>query len=262
MRVARNTSCGLGLFLLFTYVGGCSALPAPAIQRIRTADREYRCCRYAAAEELLSPVIAAHQGKPETAEALYLRGLCRLRSQRVAEARSDLDKALHLARRNDLVDRIHAQLGNIAFDMEKHDQAIVHYEQGYNDLPNKPPKDRVGYQYGVVLQRVGRWVEGRSVLSGVAGRFPKSDFAGKAGRKAAWPHDHYAIQCGAYRNIAGAHKHADSLRDRGIDALAVPHSAASATLYLVCVGHYRTYAAARDALPTVRQAQSDAFIVP
>ena len=164
MSVAR-TAGTLMILLGFTFLGGCASLPASAVQRIREADRAYQTRRYHVAEKLLAPVIESHGDKPDVAEALYLRGLCRLRTDRAAEARADLDRALYLARRNDLIDRLHTQLGNIEFDDERYNRAAVYYEQAYDDLPDRPPKDRVGYQYGVALQRLGRFAFGAVVQS-------------------------------------------------------------------------------------------------
>ena len=261
MNVSRNVGM-LAVLFSFTCLCGCATLPASAVQRIREADRAYQTRRYGVAEKLLDPVIGSHGDKPDVAEALYLRGLCRLRTDRPAEARADLDRALYLARRNDLIDRLHTQLGNIEFDNERYNRAAVYYEHAYDDLPNRPPKDRVGYQYGVALQRLGRFADARSVLNGVAGDFPGSDYAASARRKAAWRHDYFAIQCGAYRKIGGAHNHARSLKNQGIDAIAQPDDSALTRRYVVRVGRYNTFATARQALPRVLRFQPDAFIVP
>jgi len=243
-------------------VGGCSTLPSHAAERIKKADRAYRVRRYTVAEELLAPVIEAHSRTPDAAEAFYIRALCRLKAGRLVEAEGDLEQAKCLTRRNGLLDRVHAQLGNIEFDKGRYHRAVVYYEAAYDDLPNRPPKDRIGYQYGVSLQRVGHAAEARSVFGDVVTKYPRSPVAAQARRKAAWQHDSFFIQCGAYRKIAGAHQHASSLKNQGVDAIAVPEKGVSSRLYMVRVGPYRTYAAARGALPDVQRVQPDAFIIP
>lgn len=258
----RKTTGALAVLIVSVHLGGCTTLPPPAVERIQKADRAYRDGRYSVAEQLLVPVIETHGDKPDVGEALYVRGLCRLKTKRAAEARADLEKALYLTRRNELVDRLHTQLGNLEFDRERYVPAALFYEQAYDDLPNRPPKDRVGYQYGIALQRCGRFPEAKSVLTDVTTKFPRSSFASQARRKACWPHEYFTIQCGAYRNIGGAHGQAETLQEHGLEALAVPQSAASSKLYVVRVGRYRTYAAARRALPGVQRVQPDAFIIP
>lgn len=255
MKAATST---LAVLAGLVYLSGCATLPSPAVERIKQADRAYHARRYAVAEQLLTPIIETHSDKPDIGEALYLRALCRLETDRPTEARTDLKQALHVTRRNELVDRLHAQLGNLAFDKGRYKSAAVYYKPSYDDLPDYPPKDRIGYQYGLALQRVGRFAEARTVLTDVYAKFPSSGFAPKARLKAAWLHDYFTIQCGAYRQIAGAHQQAKSLKDQGVDALAVP----SSNLYLVRVGRYRTYSAAQLVLPLVKRVQPDAFIVP
>ncbi|MFH0980213.1 MAG: SPOR domain-containing protein [Planctomycetota bacterium] len=262
MRSLRYAPAAAALLLLSGGLGGCAALPAPALRQIEEADQAYRAQRYRAAEELLSPVIEAHPENPDIAEALYVRALCRLRTQRAAEARADLDAALTRARRDELIDRIHTQLGNLEFDQERYNRAAAYYAEAYDGLPDRPPKDRVGYQYGIALQRTGRTTEARLVLAEVATDFPQSEFAVKARRKTEWSNDYFAIQCGVFESIARAHAQAKTLKDQGIDAIAIPDTSVSTKRYMVRVGRYRTYAAARQALSAVQRVQPDAFIVP
>jgi tetratricopeptide (TPR) repeat protein len=259
---ARPITCLLLIVALGGAASGCAALPGPAVRQIREADDAYNAQRYAEADKILSPVIDDYLASPDIAEALYLRGLCRLRTARPVEAQADLEAALERSQRPDLTDRLHTQLGNLEYNQERYNRAVGYYEDSYRDLPNRPPKDRVGLQYGVALQRLGRFGEARGVFNDVATRFANTDFGAEARRKAGWTHDYFTIQCGVYREIGGAHRLAQTLKDKGIDALAVPEDGASSKLYMVRVGRYRTYTAARQALPAVQRVQRDAFIAP
>ncbi len=259
---ARPITQSLLIVALGGVVSGCAALPGPAVRQIREADAAYSAQRYAEADKILSPVIDDYMASPDIAEALYLRGLCRLRTGRSVEAQADLEGALERSQRPDLTDRLHTQLGNLEFDQERYNRAVGYYEDSYRDLPNRAPKDRVGLQYGLALQRLGRFGEAREVFNDVATHFTDTDFGAEARRKATWAHDYFTIQCGAYRDIAAAHRLAQTLKDKGVDALAVPEEGVSSKLYMVRVGRYRTYAAARQALPGVQRAQRDAFITP
>lgn len=242
--------------------GGCAPLPQDSIRRMEDAELAYRSSRYDRAEQLVTAVIDAHADKPETAEALYLRGLCRIKAGKQTEARADLNRALRLTRRNDLVDLIHTQLGNLEFDQRRYTQAVIYYEPAYQDLPDRAPKDRVGFQYGIALQRSGRFARARSLLAEVAREFPTSGYATQARRKAAWPHQYFSIQCGSFLNISGAHQHASSLNAKGVNAVAYPDESSSPKRYVVRVGRYPTYAAAERHLARVQQVQSDAFVLP
>ncbi|MCP4590616.1 MAG: SPOR domain-containing protein [bacterium] len=96
----------------------------------------------------------------------------------------------------------------------------------------------------------------------LASQFPGSEHALLARSKADWPHDYFVIQCGAFKKIAGAHQHVKTLAQQRITALAVPEGVGSSRLYVVRVGRYPDYAAARQHLPVVRRVQPDAFIAP
>jgi tetratricopeptide (TPR) repeat protein len=243
-------------------VGGCTALPRPAVERIRQADEAYQVRRFGEAEQLLTSVVEAHPDHPDVGEALYLRGLCRLHTNQIVKSQEDFRRALRVTHRDALIDLLHTQLGILAFNEGRYRSAAVYFAQAYEHLPDQTPKDRVGLQYGVALQRLRRFEEARPVLEDVAARFPGSSYAAAAQRKAGWTRDYFSIQCGAYSDIGRAHQHAESLAGRGINAIAFPENVGMSTLHVVRVGRYGSYGAAQRALTDVHRVEPAAFIVP
>ena len=232
------------------------------MKRLNEAEQAYRANQFDRTEELCNSVIKEHPDKPDVAEAFYLRGLARLRGNQAEGAMRDFETAINKTKRRELRGLAHAQLANINFEKDRYQQAIVHYGWARDDLPNEPPKDRVLLQYGIALQRLGRFRDAQPILGEVFKRFPQSSHAADARRRHAWPHEFFTIQCGAFSDIARAHQHAARLQSQSVSAVAVPEGEGTSRLYHVRVGRYPNYLQAQGALPNARRAQPDAYILP
>lgn len=242
--------------------GGCHRLPEAAVRQIRQAHQAYRHRQYARCERLASPVIAAHAAEPDTAEAYYLRGLARLRTDRKQAAKTDFEKGRRLTDRAELKALLHAQLGNLEYEAGQYERAAGHYRMAEADLPPHPPSDRVLLRYGMSLQRSGRFREGKRVLARLLLRFPSGRPADQARRKVTWPHDYHRVQCGVYSKAETARAAARRLSDRGVPASSWRQTRNGKTRYVVQAGRYRTYPEARRALEEIRPIVPDAFIMP
>ncbi len=93
-------------------------------------------------------------------------------------------------------------------------------------------------------------------------RYPDSPAAGHAKRMYDWPHDYFSIQCGAYREKAGATKLQEELKKAGLRARVETHPRGGEPLHKVLVGRYPRYDQARDMLRSVQHRVSDALVVP
>ena len=120
----------------------------------------------------------------------------------------------------------------------------------------------MAYQYGLCLQRTGRFAEGRAQLGRVVRDFAVSSAAVDARRNLRWSHDYFTVQCGVYSAIDRARAAAESLRRQGLPAITAQDRRSGANRYVVQVGKYHAYAGARRVLERTRQVQPDAFIVP
>ena len=241
---------------------GCALLPSSAVRQVRLAHDAYRAREFARAAELVSPVIREHPSSPETAEALYLRALCNIRTHRRAAAGADLEKALLLSRRPELTALIRAQSGNLAFDDEEYAQAADVYRQAKDDLPPKPPTDQILYQYGVSLQRSGGFTDAKFAFADVFTRFPRSSYAAPARRKYKWRHTYFAVQCGAFTTVDLARELAQDLKVRGFEVAILREARGPSDLYIVRAGKHRTYAEAVQAAHALRSIVHDVYVVP
>ena len=253
---------GAWLLLAIASVAGCERLPGPAVKQIRQAHQAYEHRQYAQSERMLGSVIAEHAGKPDVAEAHYVRGLCRLNQDHQQAARSDFEAGLAVADRAELRALLHAQLGNLDYEAGDYAQAAAHYRAAKDDLPERSPFDRVLLRYAESLRRQGDFREAKRVWAELLLKFPQGSSARLARRKLADGDDHYSIQCGVYSKPAYAQKAAEDLRSKGIPARAWKEQRNGTTRHVVRTGQYRTYAEAQQALQEVRRHVPDAFIVP
>lgn len=250
------------MLLVMLATAGCERLPGSAVQQVRQAHSAYERRDYVQSERLLTPVIGAYADSPDVAEALYVRGLCRLKQGSTAAARKDFEAAVRRTQRPELRALLHAQLGNLDFEARRYTQAAGHYHVARGDLPERPPTDRVLLRYAECLQRIGKFREAKLVLAELLLDYPRGQVAAQARNKLSGPQDHFAIQCGVYSKSAYAKRAAEKLRKVGVDARAWEQRRNGALRYVVQTGHFRTYAEARQALPRVRAHVADAFIVP
>jgi len=249
--------------VLLVGLAGCVQLPPEGRRRLIEADRQYEQGHYRTARDALSGLIQAYPDRAEIAEAYYVRGLCHLKLNRRTAAREDFEQALRRSNRQDLTARVHACLGSLAYEQGDFAQAIDHYQQAIPDLPDKPPLDEVLYRLGVSLQRVGRWDDARAAFSKLFWKFPGSRIEPDARRRFRWPYEYFVIQCGAFERLRGAEDLMRQLSQKGLRHTQWRlETRRSKVIYVVQVGRYKDYAAAKADLPTVRRIVSDAFIAP
>ncbi len=241
-------------------LAGCDGATPQSVKQIEQAHAAYRAQRYDDTERLATQVAARAPDSPTAAEALYLRGLARLARGRKSEARNDFQAGLDRARRKDLVGLLHAQLGTMDYDAGAYARAADHFRAAESELPDRPPSDEMLVRYGVSLQRIGRMDEARRVFGRVVARYGNRPAGEEARRKLDWKRDYFSIQCGAFSQEKLAYEAVQRLRTQGVSAEV--DTGYGASNYIVLAGRYRTYDDASGALPAVRRAASDAFIVP
>ena len=267
--VTARRSWTVVLLIATVCAPGCTRLPASAVRQIRQAHQAYQAGRYTQAQRLATPVIARHACEPDVAEALYVRGLSRLKAGQTATARGDFESALGLSDRRELTALLHAQLGNLDYEADRHQSAIQHYRAAERiGLPDRQRRAageasaRVLWRYADSLQRVGRFREAKQVHARLLLRYPNSQAAADVRRTGSWAKDYYSIQCGVYSKPESARQAAADLQQKGIGASAWREEHNGRVRHVVRSGRYRTHAEASRALPAVRRVVPDAFIVP
>jgi outer membrane protein assembly factor BamD (BamD/ComL family) len=241
---------------------GCDRLPSDAVRQIRQGHGAYQRGDYAGAQQILSPVISRHAGHSDVAEAQYIRGLARVKSDQTEAAQRDFQAALGVAVRPELKGSLYAQLGNLEYEAGRYEAAASQYRRAEPHLDDEPPSDRILLRYGLSLQRCGRFRHAKVVLLDLLDRFPNGPAAAEARRALSHVGNHYSIQCGVYRQQANAKATAGKLRRHGFDASAWRETTNGSRRFVVRSGKYPRRGQAERDLPRIRRIIPDAFVVP
>lgn len=256
------------LLMLGTYLAcigaaaGCNASVSPeGVRLLRDSDVAYRRGDDAEAIASATRFLELHPRLQESGEAYYIRALARKRTGRTGEAKSDLQAALGLAKRPDLLVRVHHASGELAYASGDLPAAEGHYREVVELNPAAaPPSDQALYRLGCVLQRQGRWAEADSYFTRLTHLFDGSALARRAEdriRAKQW-----SIQVGAFANTAAASRLERQLIARGLPARTDIDTRDKKLLRFVRIGSYATYKAAEAHLQRARTISSDAFITP
>jgi TolA-binding protein len=243
-------------------VAGCASLPSAEQEQLRLAASQYVRGDSTAAVQKLDRIIRDYPRAAEIAEAYYIRGLCHARSGRADAAKQDLRKAISDGKREDLVADAQASLAGIAYKEGDWSTAANYYADAIKGLPDSPPKDQIHYHAGVAMQRSGQWRQAQQQFAMILFKFRQSSVAAPAQRQAAWKHEFFSIQVGAFSSTAQADKAIEGFRAKGLDTFQEFSSPDGGAKWLVLSGRYTTWAEAQAALARVRRVQADAYIVP
>jgi tetratricopeptide (TPR) repeat protein len=263
LRTQRHRSRKLGTLLTITLLSGCATLPPAERQSLIEAARMYEQGQAAAAVQRLDPIITHYGQVPETAEAYYVRALCRIESRSLPGAKQDLEQARGLSQRRDLTARVEASLATMAYQEGDFARAADLYASAMPELPDRPPKDQMLYHAGVCLRRAGRWDDAALKFGQILWKFRDRPIAAEARRLAAWPHPFYSIQIGAFHDAQHADEAIKAARGKGLTGVWSENQPRGGyAMWIALAGKHLTYAEAQRGLQAVRPAEQGAFIVP
>jgi tetratricopeptide (TPR) repeat protein len=251
--------CAFFMVLLVVCLGagpGCLQVNPKLADGIRQGDRSYRQGNLLGAERVLTQALAEDNSSPEAGEAYYLRGLVRLKLNKVREAQSDFVRAAEITQSDEVKANARACLGSIAFNKKQYQQAYVFYRQAADSLPQISPTDRVLYRLAVSAQRIGQWQTAQRTFSQIIRNYPDTASAKEAQK--AIKYNYYTIVAGAFANASSATVRVNALNKAGLPA----RIEWNGTLNSVRVGRYNNYPLAERALQRVRQVVPEALIVP
>ena len=248
--------------LLLLWGPACAELPPTAWNELGEAQKEYTANRYNAAAARLDKVLQDYPAAGGSDQAYYLRCLCRAKLGQAEDAKADALACIKCASQADLKAKAQVSLADLLFEQGRLEEALPYFAAGVGRLPAKGSLDLVHYRYGMCLQREGRWREAKTEFAAVCNGYPSSQLAEPARHAADWPHEFFSIQCGAYRDQAGANKLQDELSKTGLPARVEKVRRNAEELYTVYVGRYPQYSKAQEALGSVQRKTPGAQVVP
>ncbi len=246
--------------LISCLLAGCQRVDPKLKSGLKEGEKLYSEGNYLGAERKLSTAISVGPSSPAVAEAYYLRGLSRLKLNRLILAEQDFQRTLKVTNREDLKTNANICLGSIYFKQKKWEKSYIHYQSSAHKLPILSPNDWVLYRLGLDSQRTGRWDEGKRTFARLIREFPGSEAAKLAKLKINY--HYYTIQAGAFSSSARARRRVASLKRVGLPARIENAEADGKSLKVVIVGNYDDIYEASRELREVKRQVPDARIVP
>jgi tetratricopeptide (TPR) repeat protein len=240
-------------------LAGCN-LPSPeARQWLKDSSAAAAAGDNDRAIQLSSRFLQEYPKLEESAEAYYIRGLARSRTDQRAPARDDLEAALKLTKRKDLLALAHMELGSMAYQADDVPGSESHFRAVLVNLPPaQSPADQAAYRLARVLQRQGRWNDADLFFDRVIYLFPQGELARLARTQVRATH--WAIQAGAYADPTQAQNTQRRLSQAGLSAQVDKEMRDDSLMYLVRVGSFATLEAGQSDLEKVKRLCRDAFM--
>jgi len=243
-------------------LAGCGGLTEQQRAWLAEGRQAFEQRQYTRAIRQLSQFLDNVQGKPETAEALYVRGMSHARSGQRAQAYGDLRRCVGVSANPDVGWRAQVVLGTLNFEDERWDAAGQAYGAAAKAMPSVPPMDAVLFRIGQCYERTGRWLEAQGSYRALADHFPVGAHAAAARRRIQLNADHFAVQCGVFSRRENADRLRTDLKAQGLEAYVRPEPRDQRTMYVVLVGRWASYAEARQQLAAARAHVRDAVLWP
>jgi tetratricopeptide (TPR) repeat protein len=254
MKTAIRLRCAPLLAGLLVALSGCAnRLNQQQRLWLSRGQEAYEQKDYSRAIDQLSRFLNQVHDKPEVAQALYVRGMSRAQLGQREQAYADLRRCAATPSQTETSWRAYVVLGTLHFEDRQWERAAQNFEAALQRMPEQPPKDAVLYRLGLCHERMGRWRAAQSAFREITRVFNTGSYADAAYRRVRLKADHYAVQCGAFREKSNAEAFRDSLAQKGLEAHILQEVRSRTPLYVVLVGKYGAYDEALSQLAMVRE---------
>lgn len=231
---------------------GCQTLREDQRSLLVDGERAYQADQYEAAIERLTRFMAQVQDHPETARALYVRGMAQARAGHRPQAYSDLRRAAISAHDTAVAWRAFAVLGVLSFEDEDWIAATDSFTRAVGQMPSLPPMDALLYRLGLCHERTGRWADALTAYRRIVSAFPAGRYAARADRRLQIQANCFAVQVGVFSRQDGALRQVGQLADDGLEAYVRRELRDNELHHVVLVGRYESYSQAVAAVVRVR----------
>jgi tetratricopeptide (TPR) repeat protein len=199
-------------------------------------------------EAIADKLIRENPTSPNIDEMFYLRGISRLTKGNKAGASADLAQAASKTTRADLKAKAFRALGDIEYESQHWREAEAQYQKALDSGGMSPENTNLlNYRMGACLQARGEWRQASPWFGRVA--VNKLDTALADRSLARMNMSSFALQYGAFSEVARAREMGNQLQAAGVTPAIVSETREGKVLFLVRSGSYRTFAeasAARD----------------
>lgn len=243
-------------------VPGCQTAKSGGSPTIQAGQDAYDRGDFATSIRLLSDYLEQGDHSDDAEAAMYLRGLSAAKSGKRQMAYADLRRCVESAKSGDVRWRAGLLLGVMYFEDNQWNDASRTFNIANSNMPERSPMDFVLWRLGQCYERTGRWSLATTQFEKLVQKFPSSEFAANARRRAETRPTYFAVRCGAFGNVQNAQRMATDLRQQGFSASVRLDSPTGKPLHIVLVGTFPTYEAALQQVAALRSVVPDATIWP
>lgn len=247
--------------LLAALLLAACANPSTDSQSLQEGFQKYSAFKAAESEAIANRYLAANPNASDLDQAYYLRGISRMTNGNRAGAASDLRTAITKTTRADLRTKAYRALGDIAYDQQQWADTLKSYLAALDNLALDPATiTYLNFRMGATYQAQGEWTRAEPWFNKVVTANNDPTYYDRAQRRL---HARFfALQFGAFQDIAGARALAATLSAASISATATPEVRDNKLWYLVQSGSYPTLTEALQARDRVLPRFPTATIVP
>ena len=244
-------------------LAGCTSADSSSLQ---DGFKKYVAQQPVESEAIADRYLAANPSAPDIDQAYYLRGISRMTRGNRAGAIPDLHTAITKTTRADLRSKAYRALGDMAYDQQQWPDAIKNYQAALDNLTlDAASVTYLNYRMGETLQCQGEWTRSEPWFARVVAARNDPTLTDPALRR--MHATGFAIQFGAFQEVAGAQALAAQLRAAGIAPLITNETRTDARneariWFLVQSGSYPNWAEALKARDGARSKFPAAMIVP
>ena len=190
---------------------------------------------------------------PEVAQALYIRGMSNAQAGQRPQAYADLRRCAAVQTDTDVAWRAYFVLGTLHFEDEQWNLAAESLRAAADRMAAEPPKDYALFRLGLCYERSGQWQAALDVYADLVGIFSSGAYVQAAQRRLGLRANHFAVQCGAFRQKSNAENFRGELRTKALDAYIREETRGRTAMYVVLVGRYASYDDARAQLVMIKE---------
>jgi tetratricopeptide (TPR) repeat protein len=249
---------------LVSVLGGCAnRLTEQQQMWLSQGQAFYERNDYGRAIEQCNRFLSEVTEGPEVAQALYIRGLSNAQAGHRPQAYADLRRCAATPTESDVAWRAYVVLGTLHFEDEQWSLAAESLRAAADRMPAQPPKDAILFRLGLCHERLGQWQVALRSYDELARTFTSGTYAQAARRRLELRANHFAVQCGAFREKSNAENLQADLNNKALDAYVQGETRGHTAMYVVLVGRYASYDDARAQLAMIQeQFVSDALLWP
>lgn len=202
------------------------------------AEEAYLKADYENACVLCSRLSDLYPASKVLPDALYLKGLCLLKTGFYTEARSNFEKVLSDHHRSDIYCDALLAYGDTFMLDNKLDLAHSSYQKLLKEYPKSSLSAQTMFRLGQISRKKGSWAEAKSIYEKILAKYPNTVEAKNSKDIMTENEFYFTIQVGSFSDRLNAQRLCDDLSLKGYNSYTQEYKTEITSFYRVKVGRF------------------------